>query len=362
MKILMPVFTVAEWGGLHENALHNARVLAGAGHEITFVCRSGKIAEQASLAGLTVVEVDWSNWNAEAALLKEYGDYELILTQLQEARKFAFEVRGEDSIPVIVQIQGFWTDTAHTWRTKVDAWISVAPALTNLLAGYSKVEPWRIVEVPNAVQPRELTSLTQSFSAKLSDNVGRVVLVSRIDEDKRHQRKAAIELAKLLAQLRPEIDWIIDIYGDGPERALFEVELDQAVGATSNVSYIFNGWVEAEKVPEILARGFVSVAAGRGALQSIAVGTPCFGSGKFGDQGLQDALALRIGLWSNFGDYPAGLIPSFDIESQVRLLLDGEQYSIIQEHGQSVVAVERDSEVADQKLLSLIGDFSREDS
>lgn len=358
MRILMPVFTVADWGGLHENALHSAEVLRKAGHEITFVCRDGRIAEAAKSLGLDVIVVDWQDWQSEADLLRETREYDLIFTQLQEARKFALEVKGSSDVPVIAQIQGFWSDAAHTWRDKVDAWIAVAPALTNLLAGFSKVEPWRISEIPNAVDTIQFLALTKNFEEKTAGGEARISLVSRLDADKRAQRDAAIDIVSHFSRLQPELNWRLDVYGDGPEKELFELELADAFRGSQNVSYDLKGWVDAEDVPQILANSFASVAAGRGALQSIVAGTPCFASGKFGNQGLQHGLALRIGLWSNFGDYPAGNTPAFNLESQVKSLLDPNSYVAIQSHGQAIVAVERDVDFADQKLIELVNDFS----
>jgi len=85
-----------------------------------------------------------------------------------------------------------------------------------------------------------------------------------------------LEAWSYVVAARPETDWRLRIYGDGPDRAALEAQA-RLLGITSSVS--FEG--PTSKVPEVLRAGSVFVSASRAEgfpmtlLEALACGLPC---------------------------------------------------------------------------------------
>lgn len=62
MHLLIPVFFNAPQGGLHENILAGVRYMLAKRHRVTVVCKPGLFAERLRVAGVDVVETDYSSF------------------------------------------------------------------------------------------------------------------------------------------------------------------------------------------------------------------------------------------------------------------------------------------------------------
>src|SRR3546814_1557005 len=71
----------------------------------------------------------------------------------------------------------------------------------------------------------------------------------------------------------------------------------------------------------------LTVASGRGAMQSLAVGTPTVAFGSQGVYGLQRGQNLRIGLWGNFGGHPLGGMAVSDVTADTAARLRSEGHT-----------------------------------
>ncbi|WP_372699761.1 glycosyltransferase family 4 protein [Arthrobacter sp. JSM 101049] len=353
-SILLPAFTVAEWGGLHENVLAGAQALKLAGHEVTLVLRPGTISERARDRGLAVIEVDWEDWMPTASLIREHVEYDLILAQPQKSRELALFVNSHREKPVFVMFHGYYSDGAYEWRDKVEAFLAVTTSLADFLINFCKVEPWRVHVVPNGITSDRFALLPIPLAQKIKDGTATIVVASRIDADKRSQIEALLRLIERIKEVESPLRWRIVVVGDGPERTLAEVSLNTAVTETDNISVEFTGWKDSDEVPLLMQEAVFTVGAGRGALQSLAVGTPCLGAGKHGIVGFQFGRNLRIGLWSNFGDYPFGKAPIRSLEDDFDFLLNEDNYRSVQHAGRTVVESERSQDVSDALLFSAL--------
>lgn len=348
----MPAFTVAPWGGLHENVLHGALALATAGHKVTLVLRPGLISEKARDNGLSVVEVDWDEWEETADRIRNEISYDLILAQPQKSRELALHINQGRNQPLYVMFHGYYSDQAAEWNDKVTGFLTVTPSLSEFLHGFAKVEPWKMHVVPNGVPMDRFDYPLKSFAEKTKGNRATVVIPSRIDKDKIFQQEALKELVKCIRSSKVNLEWEISVLGDGPEKRRFERLSSELVKDTPNVNITFTGWVDSEQVPTLMNNAVFTIGAGRGALQSLAVGTPVLAAGKHGIAGFQFGNNLRVGLWSNFGDYPFQKAPITEIEPNFSYLMEPENYTKVQANGRLVVAAERSQDAVDKLLVS----------
>lgn len=352
--VLMPAFTVAPWGGLHENVILGAQALVRAGHLVTMVLRPGRISERARSLGMEVIEVDWDDWITVANRIRSTVEYDLILAQPQRSRELALHVNEGRPQPLFVMFHGFYSDQAVEWSKQVEAFLTVTPALSEFLAGFAKVEPWKLHVVPNGVPLNRFEMRMKSFEEKTSEAKATVLMPSRIDKDKSSQVDAIRELIDCIQLSQNRLSWTIKVLGDGPERNNLERLSKDLIRSANNVDISFMGWVDSEDVPVLMNDALFTVGAGRGAMQSMAVGTPVLAAGKHGVAGFQMGRNLRIGLWSNFGDYPFRGAPVSSIRSDFESLMDPRSYADVQDTGRLVMNSERSQARSDELLISAL--------
>ena len=107
------------------------------------------------------------------------------------------------------------------------------------------VDPRRISVVMNSADPRLFDPARHPRRPFMADGVLRLVHHSNL------QRIYGIDVALTgLAALRPDVDWRLDVYGDGPWRPQVERAIDRT-GTAERVT--LHGAVPIEDLPEILA-------------------------------------------------------------------------------------------------------------
>lgn len=359
MKILIPAYTVAEWGGLHEYVLAAARTLMSNGHEVTLVLREGLVSERGNEIGAKIIHVDWDSWTAVANEVRNGPHYDLIFTQPFQSRKFALYVNEVMKTKLVAMFHGFHHDFVYTWQHLADGFLVTTEQIGDLLSDLCRIAPDRIRVAPNGVEMDRFEYPLLSLDAKVSDGRGSLVMASRIDKDKRSQVVALKGLVGGLSQCAPGIDWDIIVLGDGPERGRVETDLRSFISEYPGSTLNMCGWVSADVVPRILNKAVVSVSAGRGAMQSLAVGTPCIAAGAKGIAGLQIGRNLDLGVWSNFADYPIVGKKVTDLRSDLASLFLDRSYSVAQIEGRARILGERSQEIAAQMMLNALDYFAR---
>lgn len=345
----MPAFTVAEWGGLHENVIAAAAALQRAGHVVRLAVRPGLVATRARSVVDEVDEVDWSNWAAyrEQLLATPYRA-DVIFAQPQHSRKLALDLAERWSVPVYVMFHGFYADEVSEWQSEVAGFAAVSGRLVEMLTGYANVPGHKVWEIPNGIAD-EWFSLSKSDEH--ANGALRVVMASRLESDKIQQIGA---LRDVIGALQDVSDRQIElrILGDGTARHRFVEDLSFG----DRVSTRFTGWLSPEAVAAELSTAFLSVGAGRAAALSLALGTPCVGSGRFATVGLQYDENLHLGRYSNFGDYPVHSVPGHgkQIRADVASLLEEATYRKISTHARSVMYHTRRQSLVDEQLLAFL--------
>lgn len=358
MKILIPAYTVAEWGGLHEYVISAAATLLGHGHDVTLILQDGLVADKGEEVGATVIRVDWANWTGVAEDVRNGPRYDLIFAQPFQSRKFALFVNEVMKTKIVAMFHGFHHDFVYTWQHLVDGFLVTTEQIGDLLIDLCRIEPERVRVAPNGVDMDRFEYPLLGLGEKIQDGHGSIVMASRIDKDKRSQVVALKYLIKGLFNQESNIQWDVKILGDGPERSRVERELNNFVADHPNVTIEMCGWVPADTVPLLLNRAVFSVSAGRGAMQSLAVGTPCLAAGARGIAGLQVGPNLDVGVWSNFADYPIVGREIADLETDLERVLIPEAYSAAQAEGRSRILAERSHQSTSEMMVKALTDFS----
>ena len=110
MRILIPAYTVAEWGGLHEYVIGAATTLLDLGHDVTLVVKDGLVAEKGEEIGARVIRVDWADWTEVAEDVRNGPRYDVVFAQPFESRKFALYVNEVMKTKVVAMFHGFHHD------------------------------------------------------------------------------------------------------------------------------------------------------------------------------------------------------------------------------------------------------------
>lgn len=302
-NILMPVRTVAEWGGVHEWTVDASRALTRAGHKVTFV-GSGEVFKSRAIAyGNNFIEVDWANWRSKVDEIADSDHYDLIFSHAPEARMLGLEINKIIDVENIVMIHGAYHDFMYQWSGQVDAFLAASPSLVHFTQRFGRVDPWKVVNIPNAAADEVFEMPFQSLEMKLEGNVGHIVTASRLSKDKLPQIDAVAESLAALREIWPDVKWQIDIYGDGPLRSYYEFRYKQITAKAGSSTFKFHGWLPAEEVPGKMNSAFLTVTAGMAGVRALAAGSLCVGVGAKSNVGVQKGRNLRAGLWSNFGDH-----------------------------------------------------------
>ena len=302
-NILMPVRTEAEWGGVHEWTIDASRALSAEGHKVTFVGSGEIFKERAIACGNNFLEVDWNDWRSRIDEIASQDDYDLIFSHAPEARMFGLEVNRILGVENLVMIHGAYHDFMYQWSDQVDAFLAASPSLVHFTQRFGRVDPWKVINIPNAAADAVFDLPFQNLEAKLNGNIGHIVTASRLSRDKLSQIDAVEEALVALRKMWPEITWQIDVYGDGPLRAFYDFRYKQITSKAGSSNYTLHGWLPAEEVPSKMNSAFLTVTAGMAGIRALASGSLCIGVGAKGNVGVQMGRNLRAGLWSNFGDH-----------------------------------------------------------
>lgn len=302
-NILMPVRTVADWGGVHEWTVDASRALLSEGHKVTFVGSGSVFKERAQAFGSQFIEVDWSKWRDSVEEIANHDEFDLIFSHAPEARMLGLEVNKILDVENIVMIHGAYHDFMYQWSNRVDAFLAASPSLVHFTQRFGRVDPWKVVNIPNAAADEVFDLPFQGIEAKLHGNVGHIVTASRLSKDKLPQIDAVAESLAALRKRWPEVSWQIDVYGDGPLRAFYEFRYKQITRQAGSSTYKFHGWLPADEVPAKMNSAFLTVTAGMAGVRALASGSLCVGVGAKSNVGVQKGKNLRAGLWSNFGDH-----------------------------------------------------------
>lgn len=303
-RILMPVRTVAEWGGVHEWTVDAASALIQAGHEVTFVGSGVVFKERAEATGASFRVVNWrKGWESVARSVGEEANFDLIFSHAPAGRQFGLLANEQAKKEHVVMVHGAYHDYMYEWSDQVDAFVAASPSLVHFVQQFGRVAPWKVTNLPNAAPDDVFDLPILSHDEKLEGGVGHIVTASRLSKDKVVQIDSVEEAVRSLAALYPDVQWEINVCGDGPLRDYFDQRYNLLEMSVPNVSHTMHGWVEPAEIPLMMNRAYLTVAAGMAGMRALASGSLLLGTGARASVGIQTRNNLRAGIWSNFGDH-----------------------------------------------------------
>ncbi|KLU10380.1 glycosyltransferase [Kocuria sp. SM24M-10] len=351
--VLLPAYTVADWGGLHENVLFAAKACLHAGLAVTAVARPGQFADALRTAGAAVVEVDWAAWRNTVPQIVDGGPYDVIYTQPFTSRELSLEVSRRTGAPVVAMFHGFNHDYVYMWHDKVEAIGVTAEVLRDFLVDFCRVPAKKITVVPNGIPNERFDAAMPARQEKIADGQLHILLASRLTPDKRSQMDVLRRLAEPLTAAHPDLQVVVDVLGGGPEELRIRSVLDDLEQAFPNVQGQMHGWVDAAVLPEFLKRSYLSITAGRAGLQSMVAGTPTIAAGARGIVGPAWGENRAAAIASNFGDYPIRGGSEWSYDRLFRDLADADRYSSIQEESRRALH-DRMQSAIDARVLQVL--------
>ncbi|UTM47558.1 glycosyltransferase family 4 protein [Glutamicibacter mysorens] len=346
--ILVTVFARAAWGGLHENVLDETLTLLRAGFRVTVACSESRLAKRLRLIGCRVVGVDWDNPEESFDSVMKSGPYSIVHSHPFLSRELGIRVAKAIGIPIFVTMHGNYLDYANSWAEQVDHIICVSEAHRDqLLAKVPGLSPWNVSVISNGISDDKFQSRLVPLQEKLQAGEVEIVVASRLDGDKGPIIETVLDVVNEVGANLPALQTKITVVGEGAASGKFREQF-----ASSGVDVDFLGWRVSERVGPLLRRAALSIAPGRAAAQSLAVGTPTVAVGSQGLAGLQTGVNLQKGWWSNFGGYP---VPAeLNGDEVTRILADPYQYAKTQVEGREFMRSRAQQSLVDRKFLSTI--------
>ena len=354
-RILMPVRTVAEWGGVHEWTVDAASALIQAGHDVTFVGSGAVFKERAEATGAAFRVVNWSKgWKSAARSMGEQADFDLIFSHAPAGRQFGLLANELANKEHVVMVHGAYHDYMYEWSDQVDAFVAASPSLVHFVQQFGRVAPWKVTNLPNAAPDDVFDLPLLSHDEKLESGVGHIVTASRLSKDKVVQIDSVEKAVRSLAALYPDVRWEINVCGDGPLRDYFDQRYNLLEQSVPNVSHVMHGWVEPAEVPLMMNRAYLTVAAGMAGMRALASGSLLLGTGARASVGVQTGNNLRAGIWSNFGDHGIFRFSPYEIDSSLKRLAKPAVYDEAVEVARMVVRMGNSQSVVDEQMRAAL--------
>ncbi len=325
-SILIPVRTVAEWGGLHEWVYHAVLDLQSVGWDVVVAGQTGLFEERILETGARFVDVDWTDWQESVERVVASGPWSKIFSHGPLARNLALRASEETGAPVYHMIHGAYLDQVDNWSPRVKSILAASPSVQDFVVRVGKVEPWKVAVVPNGVPDAVFNMPLIPLAKKLSSNTASIVTAARLAADKVNQIEPTIDTVRTFAKLFPDVQWTLDVMGDGPLRSQFEHSFSSSLGGISNVKVVFSGWVAPDVVPQRMNSAVAACVAGMGGVRALAAGTLTVGVGAQGLVGVQSGQNLRAGIWSNFGDHGCPRFTATDVVSDIEAIVNSGNY------------------------------------
>ena len=354
-RILMPVRTVAEWGGVHEWTVDAASALIQAGHEVTFVGNGVVFKERAEATGASFRVVNWrKGWESAARSMGEQADFDLIFSHAPAGRQFGLIANELAKKEHVVMVHGAYHDYMYEWSDQVDAFVAASPSLVHFVQQFGRVAPWKVTNLPNAAPDDVFDLPLLSHDEKLEGGVGHIVTASRLSKDKVVQIDSVEEAARSLASLYPDVQWEINVCGDGPLREYFDQRYNLLEMSVPNVSHTMHGWVDPTEIPLMLNRAYLTVAAGMAGMRALASGSLLLGTGARASVGIQTGNNLRAGIWSNYGDHGIFRFTPSDVRADLNKLSSSAAYDEAVSMARSVVKFGNAQSAVNDRMLAAL--------
>ena len=367
MRVFIPVFFNAPFGGLHAHVRAQCAALRRAGNKVTVLCKPGPFAEILQRDSVEILSTDFDDLEAAIGLALSAGPFDLIHAHPFASRHVGLAVANATDVPLVVTFHREYVDDLNGWHDSADAIVAVSPAIRDYLWGQTDVDPTKLLMIPNGVDLSVFTSAADGQERVSSDGApsietcGRsrqaICFASRLDVDKLFALEAIKDCWRRCAETRAfTIEWWIA--GEGSERKSMEQEAAKLNDAAGRELVRFHGWLDDASLAKLYDTADLTIGPGRCVPESMACGTPALAIGKASYVGLIEARRFVAGLHTNFGECyqeDGGCASGAMFNDIDRVIYDRE---LLWRLGQSSVALIRayfDQNRIDSQLLALYG-------
>lgn len=356
MRVLIVAHTTSSWGGVQEWALTLIQGLTSRGHQVGVMTPNQKLIRETELVGAMGMRSDLGGSDLPACLeWFSQNEWDVIVTSPMRSREVAQYFHRETGVPFVATFHGVHTDYVYAWKNEARALVAVTGSLARMITQIGGKTPGDIAVIPNGVPESELERPQLTLEDKMDDGPFKIALASRLEIDKLRQLEVLDNTVGKLTDLG--VGPIhATMMGDGSARGYFNSYLGQIATRHSNFTYTLAGWLDLPGMLTTIESSVLSLAAGRTALHSLAVGTPVIGVGARKHVGLVAGDRMQETADSNFGDYftASGFKPATDLSP----LLDRAEYSTLSTQGRDFIrrryTARHMVESFEELLLSLI--------
>jgi hypothetical protein len=117
-RVLVTMFNVAPWGGLHENVWYSARGMKRHGWDVTVACRGGQLVEKLTADGIAVHVIDdWDDWHGDAEKLAD-EHWDVVHSHPFQSRELALRVAEITPAKLVSTFHGHNRDLVYRWADR----------------------------------------------------------------------------------------------------------------------------------------------------------------------------------------------------------------------------------------------------
>lgn len=299
-RVLVPVYWLTDFGGLHENVLDTAEGLVAGGWQVTVMAPPSRAGARFAAAGVSVLEDPMEEFEASVACALSHGPFDLVHAHPFQARRLGSAVAQAQAIPLVVTIHGQYDDDFADYSLAVRRIVCVS---TDVAAYVAELQPrlaGMVTVIPNGVDFETFASR----GPRRQETRTTIAIASRLDPDKGVLAQAVGDLVDHLARAGSPDQFVLRVAGDrfyGPPENPFTAAIDRAAGSPA-VEVVRAGWIsERPALRQFFAEADVVVAPGRAAMEAIACETPTIAAASRGYLGLVTGRNLALARATNFG-------------------------------------------------------------
>ena len=355
LRVLLPVHTYAEWGGLQDWTVGMVRGLVHNGADVALISNNERIINECADVAASTLVIDWESWHEEIDGILAKMRFDVIFSQPFSSRELSLELRRRTGVPLVYMAHGNNSDYAYTWHGEVSKFLVASSSLMPMLRDFCGTGDTPIDVLPNGVPSSLFEWPTVSYDERRARGTFDFVLAARLMPDKLSQVDGLIRIATVLLEKGVIPSATVHLMGGGASKGEFLARLRDFAERTGKVEIKYHGWVDQETVLTHLRTAVFAVAGGVTGAQAMALGTPCLGAGIRGICGVSTPSNMDRVLGSNFGDHSARLnMSAEEIERDCQWILEEDHFKEFQQSYVPMMRTERTHEAIAALALSQI--------
>jgi len=297
----------APMGGLQENIRATALHARSENFDVRLALPFGPFRDSLLAQGLGVIGVDF---DCEKSL-GEARDYlapcNVLHAHPGPSRQLLLDLSAKTGAPLFFTVHGAWVDSIAQYADRLAHVFCVSASIRRRVHSLIPTCHDRISIAPNGVD-------FTHFDAPSAVEARTIVVASRFDADKRN----VVDLVRLMwerqaAEQDFDVEWIVA--GQGTLIGELHEAAESLYSNAGKRLVAFDGWITSPQLAKRYSEASAIVAAGRGAMEAVAMGRPGIAVGSGGACPLFDMPGLLAATECNFGGLGSAALADLDIPS-----------------------------------------------